>query len=106
MLSFNLEAAPDHQRALSLLSTDSWGSEPVNLALDHPIHADLTAMPQPLMHSVPQGLPLASSEYWHTERSTDSRYLHTLTPNDSDRFQDIPLFKAPYENGLFSNLLN
>ncbi|GFY99961.1 squamosa promoter binding protein-like 10 [Actinidia rufa] len=105
MLSFNLDAAQDH-RALSLLSTDSWGSEPATIALDRPFHVNLTTMPQPVMHGVPQSLPLASSEYWLTERTTDSRYIPSLTANDSDRFQDINLFKAPYENGLYSNPLN
>ncbi|PSR84758.1 Squamosa promoter-binding-like protein [Actinidia chinensis var. chinensis] len=105
MLSFNLDAAQDN-RALSLLSTDSWGSEPATVALDRPFHVNLTATPQPVMHGVPQSLPLASSEYWPTERATDSRYIPSLTANDSNRFQDIHLFKAPYENGLYSNPLN
>ncbi|GFZ21132.1 squamosa promoter binding protein-like 10 [Actinidia rufa] len=105
MLSFNLDAAQDN-RALSLLSTDSWGSEPATVALDRPFHVNLTATPQPVMHGVPQSLPLASSEYWPTERATDSRYIPSLTASDSNRFQDIHLFKAPYENGLYSNPLN
>ena len=105
MLSFNLDAAHDH-RALSLLSTDSWGSEPATIAHDRPFHVNLTTTPQPVMHGVPQSLPLASSEYWPTERAADSRYIASLTANDSNRFQDFHLFKAPYENGLYSNPLN
>ncbi|THG11660.1 squamosa promoter-binding-like protein 12 [Camellia sinensis] len=105
-LSSNLDAAPDH-RALSLLSTNSWGSEPANIALDHPIHVNLTTMPQPMIHGVPQGLPLSSSDYWQTEQhSTDPRHIHPLTTNDGSQFHEIQLLKSPYESALYPNLMN
>lgn len=106
MLSFSLDAAQDH-RALSLLSTDSWGSEPANIPLDQqqPIHVNLTTTTQPPMHGVPQGIPLSSLEYWQSERPTDSRFMHPFSANDNAHFQEFQLFKAPYENGLYNNLL-
>uniref|UniRef100_A0A5B7BU47 Putative squamosa promoter-binding-like protein 2 isoform X1 n=1 Tax=Davidia involucrata TaxID=16924 RepID=A0A5B7BU47_DAVIN len=107
MFSSNLDVAPDLRRALSLLSTNSWGSEPEPITLDHPMHVNHTSMPQPVMQ--PQGLPLASSEYyWQTEQqSTDSR-MHTLTLNSNggNHLQEIPLFKVPYVTGFYSNPLN
>lgn len=104
MLSFNLDAAQEH-RALSLLSTDSWGSTPANIPLDQQhVHVNLTTT-QPLMHGVPHGIPLASPGYWQSERPTDSRFMHTFSANDNAHFQEFQLFKAPYENGLYNNLL-
>ncbi|CAL5418726.1 unnamed protein product [Camellia sinensis] len=97
MLSSNLDAVPNLHRALSLLSTDSWGSESPNIIPDHPIQRNFTSMPQFAM--LPQGLPLTSSEYWQSEWSTDSRRAHSLTTNDSGYFQGIKVFKS-------SNLLN
>uniref|UniRef100_A0A5B7ADI6 Putative squamosa promoter-binding-like protein 2 isoform X1 n=1 Tax=Davidia involucrata TaxID=16924 RepID=A0A5B7ADI6_DAVIN len=108
MLSSNLDVAPDLRRALSLLSTNSWGSEPESITLDQPMHVNHTGMPQPVMHAVPHSLPLASSDYWQTEQqSTDSR-MHTLTVNSngSNHFEEIQLFKAPYVTGFYSNPLN
>ncbi|KAI8526840.1 hypothetical protein RHMOL_Rhmol12G0028300 [Rhododendron molle] len=105
MLSFSLDAAQEH-RALSLLSTDSWDSEPANIPLNQqPVHVNLTTTTQPLMHGVPQGIPLASLEYWQSERPTDSRFMHPFSANDNAHFQEFQLFKAPYENGLYNNLL-
>ncbi|XAR48185.1 hypothetical protein NMG60_11030921 [Bertholletia excelsa] len=106
ILSSNLDAAPDLHRALSLLSTDSWGHEPANLALEHPISTSLSAMPHPMMHGSSQGLPLASSDYWQPEHPIDPRRVHTMAATESGHFQEIQLFKGSYENGLFSNLLN
>lgn len=104
MLSFNLDAAQEH-RALSLLSTDSWA--PANIPLDQQsIHVNLANTTQPPMHGVPQGLPLASPEYWQSQRPTDSRLMHTFSANENTHFQEFQLFKAPYENGLYNNLLN
>ncbi|GMP82331.1 hypothetical protein CsSME_00036686 [Camellia sinensis var. sinensis] len=97
MLSSNLDAVPNLHRALSLLSTDSWGSESPNIIPDHPIQRNFTSMPQFAM--LPQGLPLTSSEYWQSEWSTDARRAHSLTTNDSGHFQGIKVFKS-------SNLLN
>ncbi|KAA8529557.1 hypothetical protein F0562_033644 [Nyssa sinensis] len=108
IFSSNLDVAPDLRRALSLLSTNSWGSEPESITLDQPMHVNHTSMPQSMMRTVSQGLPLASPEYWQTEQQlTDSR-IHTLTVNSngSNRFQEIQLFKAPYVTGFYSNPLN
>ncbi|KAA8533320.1 hypothetical protein F0562_033147 [Nyssa sinensis] len=107
MFSSNLDVAPDFRRALSLLSTNSWCSEPEPFTLDHPMHANHTSMPQPVMHAVPS-LPLASSEYWQTEQqSTDSQMQSsTLNGNSSNHFQEFQLFKAPYETGFYPNPLN
>ncbi|KAF8389509.1 hypothetical protein HHK36_026204 [Tetracentron sinense] len=100
----NLDATPDLRRALSLLSTDSWGSgEPEPTSLNQLMHVNRTSMAQPVMHAVPQSLPLALSEYWQAEQQpTDSQVQSSsLHNNGSSQFQEFQLFKSPYESGFF-----
>ncbi|KAL5760203.1 hypothetical protein ACOSQ2_019041 [Xanthoceras sorbifolium] len=85
MISFNLGATQDCHRALSLLSTNSWGlCEPKPASLGNPISTSHTTMPQTVMHAMAQGSPLASSEYRRTEKESTAQ-VHTLTShNDED----------------------
>ncbi|XP_059656655.1 squamosa promoter-binding-like protein 12 isoform X2 [Cornus florida] len=108
MFSSSLDEAPDIPRALSLLSTNSWGSQPESITFNHPVHVDHSSMPQPVMHAVPQGLPLASSGFWQTgQQSTDSQVNgSTAITNRGNNFEGIPMFKAPYLTGFYSNGLN
>ncbi|CAK9144316.1 unnamed protein product [Ilex paraguariensis] len=102
-----LDPASNIHRALSLLSNTSWGScEPKSL--DHPMHVTHTSIPQHVMHTVPQGLPLASSEYWRAELQSTDVHAHTMGANSytSSHLQETELFKTPFEAGFFSNPLN
>nr|DAD38706.1 TPA_asm: hypothetical protein HUJ06_013028 [Nelumbo nucifera] len=75
----NLDTTPDLRRALSLLSTSSWGSsDPEPNSLNQIIHTNRTKMTQPVVHLVPQGLP--PSEYWQAEQQAGPR-MHSLTMN-------------------------
>ncbi|PIN11309.1 hypothetical protein CDL12_16090 [Handroanthus impetiginosus] len=104
LISSHIDAAaatPEYGRALSLLSTNSsWGSYgPAEsmLPLPPPHHQNETSM----LHAIPQGAPLSSSELWLTpHQSTHPR----LAANSN--FQEIQLFKTPYEADFYSNILN
>ncbi|KAL3511447.1 hypothetical protein ACH5RR_030848 [Cinchona calisaya] len=98
-LSSNLDAAPC---ALSLLSTNSWGSsEPELNSVDHPLHANPSAIP---LSVIPRGLPLASSEYWQIEPQSSSHCNAFIgMSNTGSHFQEIQLFKPQYENDIYSN---
>ncbi|KAK3040873.1 LOW QUALITY PROTEIN: hypothetical protein RJ639_029217 [Escallonia herrerae] len=108
MFSSNLGAAPDLHRALSLLSTNSWGScQPESARSNHPTHVTHSSMPQHLTHAVvPQGLPLVSSDYWQTEQQSTEAMHPLVNGNSSSHFQEIQLFKAPYETGFCFNQSN
>lgn len=109
MISFNLGAAQDCHRALSLLSTSSWGlCEPKQVSHNHPINTSHTSMPQTVTHAVAQGSPLASSEYRRIPKQSTESQVHTLcSHNDEGNYiQEIQLFRAPYENAFYSSNLN
>ncbi|KAF8400129.1 hypothetical protein HHK36_013425 [Tetracentron sinense] len=104
-----LDATPDLRRALSLLSTDSWGSgEPEPTSLNQFMHVNRASVAQPVVHAVPHSLPLASSEYWQTEQQPADSHMHSsgLHNNGSGQFQDFQMFKAPYESFFSSNQMN
>ncbi|KAJ0095622.1 hypothetical protein Patl1_16953 [Pistacia atlantica] len=105
MISFNLGAAQDCHRALSLLSTSSWGlCEPKQVSHNHPINTSHTSMPQSVTHTVAQGSPHASSEYRQIQKQSTESLVHTLcSHNDDNYIQEIQLFRSPYENAFYSN---
>ncbi|KAJ0038241.1 hypothetical protein Pint_23738 [Pistacia integerrima] len=107
MISFNLGAAQDCHRALSLLSTSSWGlCEPKQVSHNHPINTSHTSMPQTVMHTVAQGSPHASSEYRRIQKQSTESQVHTLCSHNDDEgnyIQEIQLFRSPYENAFYSN---
>ncbi|XP_031272766.1 squamosa promoter-binding-like protein 2 [Pistacia vera] len=107
MISFNLGAAQDCHRALSLLSTSSWGlCEPKQVPHNHPINTSHTSMPQTVTHTVAQGSPHASSEYRRIQKQSTESQVHTLCSHNDDEsnyIQEIQLFRSPYENAFYSN---
>ncbi|GLT69985.1 hypothetical protein SLA2020_420920 [Shorea laevis] len=82
----NADVAPDVRRALSLLSTNSWGlNDSEANALDQLMHVNRTSMAQPAVHAELQNWGLSSSGHE----------------------QEFQLFKSPYESGCFySNQIN
>ncbi|EEF47459.1 squamosa promoter-binding-like protein 2 [Ricinus communis] len=109
IISSNVDATQDLHRALSLLSTNSWGScEPKSFSHERPAQLSHTGMPQSVLHAVPQGLPLTSSDYWRAEQHITNSRVHTLTSqNDSSSyFQEFQLLRAPYDNDFYSSQLN
>ncbi|GAV73527.1 SBP domain-containing protein [Cephalotus follicularis] len=108
-ISSNLGMTQDFHRALSLLSTNSWDScEQKRVSVDHSMHTNNTSMRQPVMQASYEGDPVASSEYWQTEQQSIEPQLRPLTSHveGGNHFQEFRLFKAPYENGFYSNPLN
>ncbi|KAL8520180.1 hypothetical protein ACS0TY_010921 [Phlomoides rotata] len=85
--SSHLDAAPEYRRALSLLSSNSWGPPPVPL---NPTHENSSCV---MMHGVPECVPLSSSEF-------------CLSGHQSTPHQEIQLFVTPYDTDLFPNMLN
>ncbi|KAI4343398.1 hypothetical protein L6164_010750 [Bauhinia variegata] len=109
--SSDLNAAPDFHRALSLLSSCSWGSyETKPVSLEHSNHTTHTSMTQLTTNSIVQRLPVASPGYWETgQQSTDSRMCISYSDCDNGnrfQFQDFQLFKTPYKSGFPCNQLD
>lgn len=94
--SSHLDAAPEYGRALSLLSSNSWGPcGPESMGLN-PIHENGSCVSQPMMmhgNVIPEGVPL-SSEFWHQPAQTNTN------------IPEIQLFVTPYETDVYSNLMN
>jgi hypothetical protein len=104
-----VEATPEFHRALSLLSTDSWGScEPQSISFEQPMHANHTSMPQSVLHTVPQSSPLASSEYWRTEQQPNDPQVHTLSSrtDGSNYLQEFQLLRTSNGNDFYSSHMN
>ncbi|XP_047159398.1 squamosa promoter-binding-like protein 12 [Vigna umbellata] len=100
--------AQDVNRALSLLSSNSWGPyETKFLSLER------SSRTQSMTHHQ-QRLPLASSsEYWHTDHqqqqpspSTMSMCISFSDCDTNNRFQDFQLLSAPYDSPFPCNHLD
>lgn len=107
VISSNLDTSPDLRRALSLLSTSSWGSCGTKaVSQGAPNNVNQTGIPQPAMHAITQGVTLAS-EYWQTEQlSVDNPSSHISNnprSNGTNHFQDLNLFRTPFESGFYPN---
>lgn len=104
--TFNMVTGPEFPRALSLLSTNFWGSsEPETVSLNHANHSSI---PEQMMQAIPQGVPHLSSQYWQAgQHSSDPRY-HILPANSHSggSFQEMGLFKAPFDTDYYLNALN
>lgn len=103
-IASNSNVAPDFRRALSLLSTNSWGlNDPGPTSLDQLMHVNQSSMAQPTMHAEPHNWALASSENMHVQQTPSETRGHSLDlhNNGSSMFQEFQLFKAPYESGCF-----
>lgn len=103
-IASNLDVAPDIRRALSLLSTNSWGlNEPESTSFDQLMHVNQTSVTQPVMHAeLPSWAP-SSSEHVRIEHPPSDPRMHSLDlyNNGNSQFQEFQLFKAPHESGCF-----
>ncbi|KAL9151741.1 hypothetical protein ABFS82_11G072200 [Erythranthe guttata] len=114
-ISSHLDAAMEYRRALSLLSTNSWsscGQESMplhnhnnNNNNNNPMmHENETFVTQPMMHTIPEGIPLsAGSEFWLSTAGHQSTHHHRTNSNNYD---EIQLSVTPYEPDFYSNILN
>ncbi|KDP26813.1 hypothetical protein JCGZ_17971 [Jatropha curcas] len=109
IISSNVDATQDLHRALSLLSTNSWGScEPKSISHEQPTHTSHTGLPQLLTQAMPRGSIIEPSDYWRTEQHSDSR-VHTLTSENNDSssyFQEFQLLRTSYDSDFYSSQLN
>lgn len=104
MSSSNIDAALDLRRALSLLSNNSWGScEPDLITSDHPMNANQTSVHQPVMHVVPQGLPLSSSQYWQVDQQSNDPRMLSMAAKTSTAYSP---YQGPYETRFYSHSLD
>lgn len=95
MAPSNMAAAQD-VRALSLLSTNSWGScDPEPSVLNYPMHTNHNSLTQPLltMDTVPLGSPQISSEFWPADQAAGS--------GPGSQTSTFQLFKAPNESSFY-----
>ncbi|TKY47775.1 Squamosa promoter-binding protein 12 [Spatholobus suberectus] len=100
-------ATQDVNRALSLLSTNSWGAyETKSLSLDHSTRT--SGITQSVTNAMSQRLTLPSSEYWHTDQPPppSTMCISFSDCDSSNRFQDFQLLSAPYESGFPCNQLD
>ncbi|KAK7306378.1 hypothetical protein VNO77_44315 [Canavalia gladiata] len=100
----------DVNRALSLLSTNSWSAyDTKSPSLQHSTRTTATTT-QSIIHDMSQRLPLSSSEYWHTvsdQQPTSSSMCISFSDCDStNRFQDFQLLSAHYESDFPCNQLD
>lgn len=99
------DAAPEYRRALSLLSSNSWDScEPESIQLHHQMHENDSNVIQPMIHAIPEGVPLSSSEFWLSGQHSMHPHVQSLATNTN--FQEIQLFKTPYDADFYPNMLN
>ncbi|KAL0364338.1 UNVERIFIED_CONTAM: Squamosa promoter-binding-like protein 12, partial [Sesamum angustifolium] len=102
LMCSHLDAAPEYRRALSLLSSNSWGScGPESMPVHDQLHEHNTNVAQPMMHATPEGVPLSSSQFWLTGHQLTQPRVAT-----NGNFQEVQLLKTPYEADFYSNILN
>ncbi|GFP95567.1 squamosa promoter-binding-like protein 12 [Phtheirospermum japonicum] len=90
LISSHLDAAPEYRRALSLLSNNTWDPS-----------ENVSCVTQPVMHAIPEGVPLTSSEFWLGGHQTAHPRLQSFVSN-----QEIQLLASPFETDLYSSMLN
>ncbi|KAJ6435980.1 hypothetical protein OIU84_001083 [Salix udensis] len=103
-ITSNIEVAPDLRRALSLLSTTSWGSnEHGSTSLDQLMLANQTSFTQPMINAELQNCPVASSQNARMEQPSLESRVHSLDLHDNGnvQLQEFQLLKAPYATGCF-----
>ncbi|XP_065874878.1 squamosa promoter-binding-like protein 2 [Euphorbia lathyris] len=112
IISSNVDATQDLHRALSLLSTNSWGStEPKSSIQATMPHSQSHSHSHPVLHGMPQqSMPLSSPDYWRSteqQQSSETR-VHSLTShNDTNNyFQEFQLLRSPYDSDFYSSHLN
>ncbi|KAL0421572.1 UNVERIFIED_CONTAM: Squamosa promoter-binding-like protein 12 [Sesamum latifolium] len=78
LMSSHLDAAPEYRCALSLLSSNSWGScGPESMPVNNQMHEVATRVDQPVMHATPEGVPLSSSQFWLTGHQPTQHHVAT-----------------------------
>lgn len=107
MISSNVDAAPDYCRALSLLSSNSWGSESIP-PVHQPLHENGGYITQTSMQqsALPEGVPLSPTDLWltgHNNHQAAHPRPQPLAANSN--FQEIQRLKTPYEADFYSNIL-
>ncbi|ONK68051.1 uncharacterized protein A4U43_C05F6790 [Asparagus officinalis] len=97
----NLDGGPDLRRALSLLSTDSWGSvNPGQSNLSHYVNASHNSSSHPTMQQA-----VNTSTYWQDQQSLhqQERVVPFDLHNNGSQYQELQLPKAPYETSFFDS---
>lgn len=97
----NLDGAPDLRRALSLLSTDSWGSvNPGQSSLVHFANASHNGAAHPAVQEVG-----TSAGFWQDQHSLpqQERVLPFGLHNNGSQYQEYQLSKASYETSYFDS---
>ncbi|KAI5406324.1 squamosa promoter-binding-like protein 12 [Lathyrus oleraceus] len=101
-------ATQDVNRALSLLSTNSWGAyDTKSLSLEHSNRP--SGATHSTAHATANRMPFPSSEYWHTDpqhANNSSGCISFSAYDNSNRFQDFQLFSAPFESSFPCNQLD
>lgn len=106
----DVNVAPDLRRALSLLSTSSWGlNDSEGNALDQLMHVNRSSVAQPAVHAELQNWDFSSSGHQQVEQPPPESRARSLNyhNNGSGHYQEFQLFKSSYESGCFySNQIN
>ncbi|KAJ6850502.1 squamosa promoter-binding-like protein 12 [Iris pallida] len=92
----NMDETPDLDRALSLLSNDSWGST-------NPMQTNLAQFPTSGNHTVQAAN--AASGFWQDEQPMSQQAWESPLDLHSNggQYQECQLFKAPYETSFFDS---
>ncbi|MQM04462.1 hypothetical protein Taro_037263 [Colocasia esculenta] len=102
VIASNLDGAPDLRRALSLLSTDSWGSSDpgTTSSINQLTHVNSTSAAQSAMHVMHP-----SSDYWQAEQplAQETRVFPFALHSNGSQFQEFQLLKTPYETAFFDS---
>ncbi|KAF3970147.1 hypothetical protein CMV_006128 [Castanea mollissima] len=102
----NVNVAPDLRRALSLLSTNSWGlNDSEGNALDQLMHVKRSSVAQPAVHAELQNWDFSSSGHEQVEQPPPESRARSLNfhNNGSGHYQEFQLFKSSYESGCQIN---
>ncbi|XP_031264370.1 squamosa promoter-binding-like protein 2 isoform X1 [Pistacia vera] len=96
--SSDIDGHPDLQRALSLLSTTSWGlNEPERTSMDQLAHVNSTSMVQPVTHADLPNWPFSPSQP-DPEPQVHSLNFPSSSSNNNLQELQVPIPKAPNQS--------
>ena len=98
----NLDGAPDLRRALSLLSTNSWGSvNPGQSSLAHFVNTNHNSVGHPATTQAVN----TSAGYWQDQHTLpqQERVVPFDLHNNGSQYQEFQLSKSPYETSFFDS---
>ncbi|KAJ0029996.1 hypothetical protein Pint_13892 [Pistacia integerrima] len=96
--SSDIDSHPDLQRALSLLSTTSWGlNEPERTSMDQLAHVNSTSMVQPVTHADLPNWPFSPSQP-DPEPQVHSLNFPSSSSNNNLQELQVPIPKAPNQS--------